>query len=334
MSWHYQYENEVFTRIENGQELVASEDEILVEPLVVGICGSDLNQIVHKRENPTIGHEWVGRIKSLGSNVSGHEVGEIVTSVAHTCCRKCKNCLAKDWHNCLKRSLLGHHPQNVISSEVLIHYSDILKVPKGLSLDAIALLEVAFIGDIAFDRATRIGLKEGDKVIIFGAGPIGVFTALSFKYRGYEPILVEKEKSRIQIAKEIGLKCLNFSAVMMSDDHYLKYDLAIDCTGDNNGPGVLKFIHLFPKVFCNVLIVGKYKEGKLDEAAYAKKGLRLTWVAAHQIEEFQASIDFWKDKIEAYTAPLTHSLGFDHINEAFEAARARKYMKCLIKKEL
>jgi threonine dehydrogenase-like Zn-dependent dehydrogenase len=331
MNWYFQYIEKEFLK-KTADNLEPSSNEVVVEPLIVGICGSDLNQVVHEKEDPMIGHEWVGKIVSVGENVDKFSVDEIVTSVAHTCCQTCKFCKDEKWHECLNRSLLGKFPQNVISSRAKIHKSDLLKVPKNLSLEAISLLEVAFIGDIAFKRSKRIGLKEDDSVIIFGAGPIGIFTYLSFKYRGYNPVLVEKEKSRIEIAKSLGIDCINFSKVMMSDDYYLNFDLAIDCTGDNNGPGVLKFIHLFPKVFCNVLIVGKYKDGSLNEAAYAKKGLRVTWVAAHQIEEFEESIEFWKDKIEKYGQSLTSSFDFEDVSHAFEQARSRKHMKCLLKK--
>ena len=329
--WFYTYIDGKFEKKEINTSLSLGESEVLVRPISVGICGSDLFAIKHNNGASPIGHEWVGEIISLGSEVQNHKVGEIITSAANYCCQKCKECLSANWKDCTRRKLLGSDDVSVISTQVRIHESDIVKLPQNLSVEALVMLEVAYIGDLSVRHAKAVGLKKDDKVVIFGGGPIGIFSYLAFKHRGFNPVLVEKSKVRVENAKKLGLNVENFASFLISDAHFCKYDVVIDCTGDGAGStGLLPHAHLFPKKSGAVVFIGKYFDSKLDNNSFHKMDLRVSWLGRHGVEEFRESVKFWTPLIEEYAQKMVKKFEFSDIEEAFRVGEKREYTKCIL----
>ncbi|WP_417335307.1 alcohol dehydrogenase catalytic domain-containing protein [Halobacteriovorax marinus] len=330
--WFYTHENGSFKKIERESNLVINDEEVLIEPISVGICGSDLFSIKFScDERVAIGHEWVGKVLSVGANVEGVSVGERVSSAANYCCQECKSCVDRNWSECTKRKLLGTDGVSVISNKIKVHHSDLVKLPEQLSVESQVLLEVAFIGDLAFEHSKRIGLRDSDKVVIFGAGPIGIFAYLAFKFRGYNPVLVEKKIARVKRAKDLGFNVENLAKVLISGDHYLKYDMVIDCTGSGDGgPGILPQAHLFAKRSGGVVVIGKYDDVKIDSNSYHRSNLKASWLGYHSVEEFRESIKFWEPRIGDYSEKLVKKFEFSHVEEAFTEAQDRESFKCVL----
>jgi len=330
--WYYKYnlKHKHFERTSSETPLELDSDEIKIKPLYVGICGSDLKQILSNIEYPKIGHEWVGIIQDLGPSVSDYSIGEKVISLANICCEKCKSCLSKDYPNCTKRVLLGGANKSVLASSVILKESDLLKVPQFLSPKAISLFEVAFIGYTAYESARSIGLKSDDNCLIFGAGPIGLFTALTLRYKGHKVTIVEIKQNRLEKARNLGFNALHHSELLINHDLHTAFDTVFDCSGDNHGPGAISTLSLFPKENGIVVIVGKYSDVHLSLRLYAGKSLRLTWVSNHKKEVFIKSIRFWTPYIEEYAQSLTNVFNIKDINIAFDNAMKSKHIKTLI----
>lgn len=337
-AWFYRYNLEQKSFAKETQEVHTTPEnlgpqELIVKPHLVGICGSDLSQLAHNLEEVSIGHEWVGTVEAKGKQVKEFQVGDLVTSVANTSCGECGPCSQGDFANCKRPQLLGRGENSVLSSQISLRESDLLKAPQGLDPQDFALLEVAYIGDCAFHKAKGLGLKEPvakEKVIIFGAGPIGVFTALSFKLRGYECLMVETVKERIEACKGLDLEAIPFAMLMLKEDYLNSFDCVIDCTGDNGGPGAMQVLPMFAKEEANVVIVGKYLKTPFKDKLFIKKALKVTWVANHRKQAFLDSIEFWKNHIKNYTSKVIQTFPIEHINTAFEKAQERKVMKCLL----
>lgn len=332
-NWYYRYnsEYEAFKKVEEEFEPTNSGRDVVVKPLLSGVCGSDLSQVFHHKERATVGHEWIGEVLSHGKEVSGFKPGDLVTSVANIRCGKCHFCLKGNPELCKRRELLGSGKNSILSNEISLDHSDLIKIPKGLSLKDAVLLEVSYIGDCTFHASQRLGVENNPRILIFGAGPIGIFSALSFKHRGVENItIVETSAWRLQKAKEIGFKASPFAEIILDHNEINQYDLVIDCTGDHHGPGALKVLPLFAKEFGAVVIVGKYLATTLQEKPFIGKGLKLTWVGNHKRSSFLHSIDFWKDKIHLYSEILTNSYEIENINKAYEDAIKKEVLKCLL----
>ncbi|PIK14035.1 medium chain dehydrogenase/reductase family protein [Halobacteriovorax sp. JY17] len=329
--WFYTYLNGKFVKKDRKVPIKLNHNEVLVKPMSVGICGSDLYAIKHNEGESPIGHEWVGKIVEVGDSIKNYSVGEIVTSSANYCCQKCRACLSEDWSECTGRKLLGTDSISVISSHVKVHKSDLVKLPQELSIEAQVLLEVAFIGDLSYMHAKKIGLTECDKIAIFGAGPIGIFSYLALKHRGYEPILVEKSQVRVDNAKKLGLNVENFASFLIGGTNFSKYDTVIDCTGDGaGGTGLLPHAHLFPKRSGSIVIIGKYFDAKLDNNSFYKQNLRVSWLGHHGVEEFRQSVKFWTPIIEKYAKSLVRVFPFSEVEKAFEVGLKREHTKCIL----
>lgn len=330
--WCYTYdqEKESFTYYEQNLEESLKSTQVKIRPMVVGVCGSDLKQISLKLETPRIGHEWVGVIESVGDKVTDFKVGEKVISLAHICCEECDLCLSGDYKDCTNRQLLGGEKRTVLSSSIILQESDLLKVPQNLEFKDLALLEVAFIGDTAYSKALSIGLQKSDRCLIFGAGPIGIFTALALKLRGHDVTIVELKKERLQSAAHLGLNALHYAKVILNNRLHGQYDAIFDCSGDNHGEGALKVLPVFSKINSILVIVGKYSKAKLDESHYAGKSLKVTWVANHEKSIFEETIKFWSNKIQDYTSIVGHLYTIDDIDLAFKDSFEGKHIKNLI----
>ncbi|CBW27862.1 putative sorbitol/galactitol-1-phosphate 5-dehydrogenase [Halobacteriovorax marinus SJ] len=329
--WIYRFKSNTFQIENRDKPLKVNGDEVLVKPISVGFCGSDLFAIRYGGSNPPVGHEWVGEVIEIGSSVEDLSVGEYVTSSANYCCQKCESCISRNWSNCTERKLLGSGEVSVLSNRVKIHFSDIVKLPQDLSIKALTLLEVAFIGDLSFYKAKEAGLKKSDKIVIFGAGPIGIFSYLALKHRGYNATIVEVKRERIKRAKGLGIDIQNFAPFLISGKNFAKFDTAIDCTGNGDGGvGVLPKIHMFTKKEGLIVVVGKYYDAKIDNNSMHGRSLTATWLGSHKVEDFRKSVTFWAPIIERYSEKMVDTFKFGNINKAFEFAKKRVGLKAML----
>lgn len=331
--WCYSYDpqKESFIYNEDNTEATLGKTQVLIKPILVGVCGSDLKQILSKSDQPLIGHEWVGLIQEVGSAVTRYKVNEKVISLAHISCGKCEFCKRGEFDHCIDRQLLGSAPKTVLSSSIILEQDDLLKVPQELSFEDIALFEVAFIGDTAYNKALSLGLKAEDHCLVFGAGPIGIFTSLALKLRGYSVTMIEVKKERLELARQLGFDAFHFTKAMLNTKMHNKFDAVFDCSGDNHGSGALQALPAFPKTNGIVVIVGKYSSAKLEESHYAGKSLKVTWVANHEKKIFQETIQFWSAFISNFTSTVSHYYDIQEIDRAFKDALNSKFIKNIIR---
>jgi threonine dehydrogenase-like Zn-dependent dehydrogenase len=172
-------------------------DEIRVQMLYAGICGTDVHLIetnpktdyirssapaIIPAEGRIIGHEGVGRILSTGANVKHLHAGAIVVFESIIVCHYCEACRKGNFNQCHQAVLLGMEKDGLFGTIVdvpamLAHdVSTLIKTDNDLK--AAACIEPAAVAYVACQN-TR--LQGGDTVVIFGAGPIGLFAAMLSK---------------------------------------------------------------------------------------------------------------------------------------------------------
>lgn len=172
-----------------GKVCVAERDvpvpgagEVLVRVAAVGVCGSDTHYFEHGRIGPFVveeplilGHEASGRIVAVGHGVDPARLGSRVSIEPQKPCRKCLECKAGRYNLCPEMEFFATPPVDGAFAEYVALYADFAhNVPENISYDAAALIEPLSVGIWACQKA-RIG--AGSKVLIAGAGPIGVITA-------------------------------------------------------------------------------------------------------------------------------------------------------------
>lgn len=215
-------------------------EDVIVEVSHCGICGTDLHTVLEGMSPPDVigGHEYSGRIVQLGAAVSGWELGAPVVSAGPPGCGACAACAAHRPNLCETRGGIGDGPggpNGAFAEYVRVASRQLLRVPDGVSLRDAALAEPLAV---ALHGITVSGAKPGDRVLVTGAGPIGMLTVAALAALGIEDVTVsEPGELRRRRALEVGARegrlpdefetpVMPFSIV---DE---PFDVALECSGN------------------------------------------------------------------------------------------------------
>jgi threonine 3-dehydrogenase len=190
-------------------------NDVLVQILRTGICGTDVHiynwDAWAQRTIPVpmvIGHEFVGRIVEIGSNVHDFHVGDIVSGEGHVVCGRCRNCLAGRRHLCKDTKGIGVNRPGAFAefialpvTNVWLHDSADGSHISGISRDIQAIFDP--LGN-AVHTALSFDVL-GEDVLVTGAGPIGCMAAAVAKHAGARFVVVtDVNPYRLELAKKLG----------------------------------------------------------------------------------------------------------------------------------
>ena len=169
-------------RIEDRPVPEPGPGEVQVEVTAIGVCGSDVHYYDHGRigtrvvEDPMVlGHESAGRISAVGAGVDPGRVGQRVAMEPGVPCGHCRQCRAGRYNLCEGMAFFATPPINgSIARYVTIAADFAHPVPDELDDVQAAMAEPVSVGIWACRRA---GVTAGDRVLVIGAGPVGLFTA-------------------------------------------------------------------------------------------------------------------------------------------------------------
>jgi len=186
------------------------DDQVLLRMATVGICGSDVHYWTHGRichfvvEKPMIlGHESSGIVVRCGKKVKNLKPGDRVAIEPGVPCRVCDDCKRGEYNLCKDVVFCATPPHNGNLSRFYCHAADFCyKLPDHVSFEEGSLLEPISVGVQACKRA---GVTLGSRVLITGAGPIGLVNLLVAKAMGAaEVIMTDVVEHRLTFAKTIG----------------------------------------------------------------------------------------------------------------------------------
>jgi L-iditol 2-dehydrogenase len=206
--------------------------EVLVEIAAVGVCGSDVHYFEHGRIGPyvvtsplVLGHESAGRVAALGPGATRHGVGDRVTLEPGVPCGGCRECRAGRYNLCRDVRFFATPPiDGAFARFVVIHEDFAFALPDGVSDDAGALMEPLSVGIWACRKAS---VTAGDRVLVTGAGPIGLLamqTALAFG--ATEVTVTDVSPQRLEIARRTGA-----TRALAAGDDVGEVDALIECSG-------------------------------------------------------------------------------------------------------
>ncbi len=196
---------------------VPRPDEVLVEIRSVGVCGSDTHYFEHGRigsfvvDGPLIlGHEAAGRIVQVGADVDPARVGERVSVEPGVPCRTCQQCLAGRYNLCPRMVFHATPPVDGSLVEVIRHHHAFAHpVPDGVGDDAAALAEPLSVGIWACRKG---GVGLGSRVLVTGAGPVGILSAYAARAAGASWVAVaDVNLHRLAVAGGMGFVALDVS---------------------------------------------------------------------------------------------------------------------------
>jgi threonine 3-dehydrogenase len=183
-------------------------NDVLIKVKKTGICGTDVHiynwDEWAQKTIPVpmvVGHEFVGEVVRVGSNVSDFFPGEIVSAEGHVVCGRCRNCLAGRRHLCNHTKGIGVNRPGAFAEYISVPMTNVWHHRPGIDLDIAAIFD-------PFGNAVHTALSFnvlGEDVLITGAGPIGVMAAAVVKHAGARFVVVsDVNPYRLELAKKMG----------------------------------------------------------------------------------------------------------------------------------
>lgn len=182
-------------------------DEVLIRVRAAGICGSDIPRVMvtGTYRFPTIpGHEFAGEIAEVGKKVKHGAVGDRVAVIPCIPCRTCTYCERGDFFHCKEYNFLGSRTDGGFAEYVKVPADNIVMLPKEVDFEEGACTEPLSVSLHIINRAG--GINPGDRVAVFGAGPIGSFCAQWAKILGAEQVfLIDIVEKKLETARELRI---------------------------------------------------------------------------------------------------------------------------------
>jgi threonine 3-dehydrogenase len=183
-------------------------NDVLIRVHKTGICGTDLhidawdNWASNEIKPPlVIGHEFVGDIVEVGSNVSDFHPGDRVSGEGHVTCGQCRHCMAGQRHLCARTVGLGVGRDGAFAEYVVLPHTNIWHHWPGVDEDVAAIFD-------PFGNAVHTALSFpvlGEDVLVTGAGPIGLMATAVVKHAGARLIVVSEPNAfRRELAMTLG----------------------------------------------------------------------------------------------------------------------------------
>lgn len=197
---------------EKPKPAIIDPTDVIVKVVKTTICGTDLGiykgKNLYMKEGTILGHEGVGIIDEVGSNVRQFKKGDKVIISCITSCGSCDNCKTQLYAHCKNGGgwILGHMIDGTQAEYARIPFADnsLFKIPNEID-DEIAVL-LSDILPTGHEIGVQYGnVKPGDSVVIVGGGPVGMSAMLTAQF--YSPsvlVMIDLDDNRLELAKELG----------------------------------------------------------------------------------------------------------------------------------
>src|SRR2546427_2828253 len=195
--------------LEDIPEPALGINDVLIRVLRTGICGTDVHIFDWndwaRQTIPvpmTIGHEFVGQIVEVGSNVNDFQPGELVSGEGHVVCGRCRNCMAGLRHLCANTSGVGVNRPGCFAELIALPMTNVWRHDPRVNRDAAAIFD-------PFGNAVHTALTFevlGEDVLITGAGPIGIMAAAVVRHAGARYVVItDLNEYRLELARKMGV---------------------------------------------------------------------------------------------------------------------------------
>jgi threonine dehydrogenase-like Zn-dependent dehydrogenase len=230
--------------VQEVDDLVPAADQLLVDVERVGICGTDVELYTgvmayiaqgktHFPLRP--GHEWVGRVRSVGPEADASWAGARVTGDTMLGCGVCRFCLAGKQWVCPYRIEVGIMDgwPGALAEQQLIPARFAHRIPEHVSVTSGALVEPGG-NSLRAAQATQAG--PGSRVLVLGSGTIGLLAAQFLLAMGADVHLAGQRAGSLQVGRELGVSTTyDLDEIAISDE---RFDAVIDATSSDTSPAI------------------------------------------------------------------------------------------------
>jgi len=311
--------------IETVPDPVPGEGEVVVRVGRCGICGSDL----HMTEDPAygmgagsvLGHEFAGEVVALGKGVEGLGTGDRVSVVPLKSCGRCPSCLAGEVAWCDQFGLQG----GGYAEYALTRPNQCVRLPKTASLADGAIIEPLAV---ALHGLAMSGMRIGDRVLILGAGPIGLAVAFWARRHGAGRVVVQ-DLAAWQRDRALAMGAHDFvvdpADPVGSAERALggKADVVFECVGV---PGLIAQAVDQVRNRGTILLLGLCtRPDTFNSFAMLSKEVRLVTSAFFTRQEYEAALDALDSGAAEPRLLVTDTIALDATPDVFETLRKRTH---------
>jgi threonine 3-dehydrogenase len=183
--------------------------DVLIRVRRAGICGTDVHiynwDEWAQRTIPVpmaIGHEFVGEIVEVGSNVTDFHPGDLVSGEGHVVCGRCRNCLAGRRHLCAHIQGVGVNRPGAFADYIAMPVTNLWRHKEDVDLDVAAIFDP--LGNAVHTALSFPVL--GEDVVITGAGPIGIMAAAVARHAAARHVVItDKNPYRLELARKMAV---------------------------------------------------------------------------------------------------------------------------------
>lgn len=217
-------------------------NDVLIKIKKTSICGTDIH--IYKWDDwakktipvPMVtGHEYVGTVEAIGSNVQDVKIGELVSGEGHIVCGHCRNCRAGRRHLCRNTRGVGVNRPGCFAEYLSIPVSNVWHCDPEIPTEIFSIFD-------PLGNATHTALSFdvlGEDVLVTGAGPIGIMAAAIAKHAGARYVVItDMNPYRLDLAKKIGVTRAvdvskeNLNDVMKELDMKEGFDVGMEMSGN------------------------------------------------------------------------------------------------------
>ncbi len=313
-------------------------NDLLIKIKITAICGTDVhiyNWDHWSRKTipvPMItGHEFVGTVEAMGSEVAGFSIGDRVTGEGHLTCGHCRNCRAGKRHLCRNTKGIGVNRQGCFAEYLVMPAYNAFKLDDFISDEAAAIFD-------PFGNAVHTALSfdlVGEDVLITGAGPIGIMAGAVAHHAGARYVIItDVNEYRLNLARQMGItRAVNVASDKledyMSELHMLEgFDVGMEMSGNAAAQK-----QLFEKMNNGgrVALLGiPEDETSVDWNQIIFKGLHLKGIYGREMFETWYKMAAMIRSGLDITRIITHRMPVDEFERGFEIMRSGQAGKVLL----
>lgn len=320
------------TEISEGSRPEPDAGQLLLQVQASGICGTDLHLLGMLGPGVTLGHEFTGTVAALGDGVDGFEIGERVVALPAIACKQCRACLNGDPVNCRSAKYLGGDLPGSFAEYVVVDAQASVPVPAEVSIEAAALVEPLAVTLKIFERAS---VRAGDRVLILGAGPIGLGVTMWARASGAGLIAVsDPVETRRQLALHLGATHAVDPAVEDLEQfaaHELdgSPEVVIECAGR---PGLFAAATSVVAGGGRVVVAGMHMgTEEFNQRTPFLKNLEVVFSSWYTVRHYRHAVQLLSDGRIDPTPMVTHRITLDEVDQALrELASPNEYGKVLV----
>jgi L-iditol 2-dehydrogenase len=310
--------------------------EVRIRLQKVGICGSDVSFFWGHRllEQPTIiGHEAIGIVDKIGSNVNELKTGDRVVIEPNIPCKQCRYCISGRGNICINKRVIGNTENGCFAEFINIPQQFCWQLPDEISDEDAVTIEPAAV---AYHALSCCSSKPNDAIAVLGLGAIGLLiTQLALK-SGFKVFVIDINETNLQTAAAMGAISLNVSSqskdlIALIADTLLQNNVnaVFECAGAENTASFV--LNIAPRGSEIILVGLSAAPASFIPLKIVREGIRIIpSIIYNHPHDFEKTIQLIQSKIIEPGKIISGTYKLAQLQQALETAAGGKETKLII----